>query len=88
MLSRKESPDLVLMTSTGLATKVAVTPATTALVKWRGMPSDIRPLERRESFTASYTTVSPTLMMQFLAMLGPVPRYSPPITPSDLLMVL
>ena len=64
---------LVLMTSTGEANNVAVNPATTAAEKWQGVPSLKYPFEIKASFAASYTTVSPTLMIQFLAMLGHVP---------------
>ena len=50
------SPHLVFTTSTGLATAVAVTPASSAAARWQGTPSPSRPLARIASFAASYTT--------------------------------
>ena len=42
-------PDLVFTTSTGLATMVAVTPATTALARWQPTPSPMWPPVTRAS---------------------------------------
>ena len=64
---------LVFTTSTGEATRVAVNPATTAAEKWHDIPSSRRPLLRIASFATSYTTISPTFMMQLRATLGNVP---------------
>lgn len=44
---------LVLMTSTGEASKVAQKPAATAAVKWQGMPSTKYPLAIKPSLAAS-----------------------------------
>ena len=47
---------LVLTTSTGLATRVAVKPATSALLKWHKMPSRTSRELSSASFVTSYTT--------------------------------
>ena len=69
----KLSKYLVFITSTGDASTVAQNPAVTAAVKWQGIPSTKYPLDIKPSLAASYTTVSPTLIIQFLAIFGAVP---------------
>ena len=62
---------LVFTKSTGLATAAAVNPAMMAEEKWQRTPSAMMPVVRMASLATSYTTISHTFTIPFLAMLGP-----------------
>ena len=56
---------LVLTTSTGLATRVAVKPATSALLKWHKMPSRTSRELSSASFVTSYTTFTSLIIISY-----------------------